>query len=215
MNPNESNHESNFTTLLAEISGLASNNRPNRTTLQRITHLIVERLDSSRVEIWVPLLGGRAAASRYATGQNVRAKAPFVVFSRRVVVRGSDYGWFSVDILNADLPPASTILTLETVVLLIGSLVEKVRLEEQREDLRVEIEDLRESLVRLKLVARAAGIIASLKGISQRDAERWIEAEALRTRRPPEEVADRLVLSQTSAIGRAPGREAPPLRKTA
>ena len=77
--------------LLVEISSLVSRKQPDPDTLQRFAHLIAGHLGSSRTEIRVPILGARGIAGPAEDG-----RSPFVVFSRRVAVRGVDYGEFSV-----------------------------------------------------------------------------------------------------------------------
>jgi len=84
----------------------------------------------------VPILGARGIAGPAEDG-----RSPFVVFSRRVAVRGVDYGEFSVYIFSPEYSPSSTILTLETAAQLIGSLAERVRLLERREELAAELEE--------------------------------------------------------------------------
>jgi hypothetical protein len=205
--------EFHLTRLLVEISSLVSRKRPDPDTLQRFAHLITSHFGSSRAEIRVPILGGRGIAGPAEDG-----RAPFVVFSRRIAVRGVSYGEFSVYIPSPAYSPASTILTLETAAQLIGSLAERVRLLERREELAAELEATRETVVRSKLLSRAAGIVAALKSITAAEAERWLAAEAARAQRPVEELADRIIITRSIAAGRAsrvPGLPLPLLRKTA
>lgn len=205
--------EVRLTRLLVEISSLVSRQQPDPGTLQRFAHLIAGHFGSGRAEIRVPILGGRGIAGPAEDG-----RAPFVVFSRRIAVRGVDYGEFSVYILSPEYSPSSTILTLETAAQLIGLLAERVRLQAQREELASELEETRDAVVRSKLMSRAVGIVAALNKIAPAEAERWLEGEAARSQRPVEEVADRVILTRTTASGRAPrvpGLPLPLLRKTA
>lgn len=205
--------EFHLTRLLVEISSLVSRKQPDPDTLQRFAHLIAGHLGSSRTEIRVPILGARGIAGPAEDG-----RSPFVVFSRRVAVRGVDYGEFSVYIFSPEYSPSSTILTLETAAQLIGSLAERVRLLERREELAAELEETRETVVRSKLLSRAVGIVAAIKKIAPAEAERWLAEEAARAQRPVEELADRIIITRSIAAGRAsrvPGLPLPLLRKTA
>ena len=205
--------EIHLTRLLVEISSLLARQKSGSGTLQQFAHLIAGHLGSSRAEIRVPILGGRGIAGSVEDG-----RAPFVVFTRRIAVRGVDYGEFSVCILSPEYSPSSTILTLETAAQLIGLLAERVHLQERREELASELEETRDAVLRSKLLSRAAGIVAALKSIAAAEAERWLEEEAARSQRPVEEVADRVILTRTAASAhapRVPGLPLPLLRKTA
>ena len=161
---------------------------------------IAERLAAhfrgSRVEIALRTRAGKVIASESVEPLTTEV-SPFVVFDRPVSIRGRHYGQLRVELADPATPPAATIQALETVAQLLGLFAERLSLLEEHQRLGQHTEDLSTSLYRDKIIARARGIVAAERGISLREAERWLEQQARRARRPLLAFADRLILHQS------------------
>jgi response regulator NasT len=64
------------------------------------------------------------------------------------------------------------------------------------EELRREVEDLRDALETRKLVERAKGILMDTQGLTEAEAFRRIQQISMNTRRPMREVASAILLAQ-------------------
>ena len=209
------NPEAQLVQLLSTASTAVSGNNSVVEILKRIAQAVTERLKGSSVSITLRTRIGHAIAAGLHEGSEHTGAAPFVVFSRKVIVRGWEYGQVRVWLTDPSTPPVATLQTLETLTQLLGVLAERASLLEQQGQLRRQTELLRAKINEEKLMTRAAGIVAAVKLISQRQAERWIESEARHSGRSILVVADRIVLERTLQGLRTPLPLEPALGRTA
>ncbi len=179
------------TQLIAKLSAFTASSTPAQAVIERTAHLIRTILGAVRVSI--TLRAGRTvvSAESVATAQDPH---PGLLFSRPIRVRGNDYGILQADFDRPTVSPQQLMQTLETAGWLIGGLARRLSLEVERNQLEAGVQDLQAELNQRKTLARATGIVAELRGLTIADAQRWIEDEAVKTRRSAAELADRIVL---------------------
>ena len=196
--------------LVRSISSIAAQ-AEEEFALQRIAHELARHWPDSRVELAVLAGGGR----RTIESGDVRSGGPRVRFDRPLDARSRTYGHLLLERPQGEEPLSETQLALETVAQQLALLAERLHLRLVNEGLARQVRECRTLLLQDKLMARASGVVAAIRGISLNRAAQWIHAEAARTARAPLQVADRIVLNRQGRLTELIGRSRPALRKTA
>lgn len=207
--------ETNLTALVTSVSQLIHHNPLSADLLKRVADEISTRLSGSSVSISLQTRGGSTLSADSGENTRVAEGTPFQLYSRAVELRGAEYGLLRIRLVGLWAVPAPLALALETISHILAIGAEASSLLDVQDELRLERSALEDRLTELKLVARAGGIIARLKGISQSAAERWISEESLRSGRPQQAIADRIVLQHQSVGLRLPALRYRSLRRTA
>lgn len=130
-------------------------------------------------------------------------------FSRRIELRGEEFGRLELVRAEGD---AELDAALETVARLLGTLAELDGLKTRIERLEQEKRDFDWKLKNEKVIARATGIVARMRGTSMSAAAQWLKDESARHGVPAWQLSERVVEGEklTHRL-----KSPPPLRKTA
>ncbi|MDX2151307.1 MAG: ANTAR domain-containing protein [Bryobacteraceae bacterium] len=159
---------------------------------------LAESLRANRVDL---SLNGRHAAHE---SEPETLSAPRFLYSRPIAVRGVEYGRLEVELRGTPdgIRPDVVLLSLETAALILAGAAERHRLEADRAKRKAQLKHVTGEVENAKLLARATGIIADLRGVSMEAARHWLAAESARTRRSIAELADRIILYRQSGAPR-------------
>lgn len=138
---------------------------------------------------------------------------PDFVFANPLAVRGTDFGYLSVEFLQPGTATNLALAVLETLALQFALYAESQRLRQSRQRLQEQHAFLKDALATEKAVIRAAGILAQDRGISLASAEQWIRTEAAHRERTPLSLAEMVIdtlLPNVAELGRAASRPGRP-----
>jgi hypothetical protein len=203
------NEQLPYSQLIQQMSALAARVDSTNEFARTAVHYVADAFEVNRAALSLrPNANGPVIYQEAQSASFSKTKSkPRFLFSRTIAIRNVEYGRLEVESSHT---VKDAVIALETVARLIGLYAEERRLIEANAALSSELQELEHALMTAKIVARASGVVASLMGVSRATAERWIEDEAVRTRKSLAEISDRIVLNQ-----QAQRLAAPVLRRTA
>ena len=181
--------------LISEISSLTVSGKRTQVVVSETRAAIEKRLGAARVQV-VLQAGGRTAVSETPEDESKKKGAPSFLFSNTIRVRGSEYGWLQVDLEQPKDSAHLLLSTLETISRLLALRAERVSIHEENQRLHANAAAIRSAIAASKIVSRAAGVVAAIRHVPFEQALVWIQDEAVRSKRPVADIAERVLLYQ-------------------
>lgn len=190
--------------LISGISGLLSELQPTASTLQHYALVLAQSLGASKVELSLSLPQGQYLEGAFTSSA---ASIPFLSYSRPIRSQDATYGSMLVELVYPKLPASLMLNLLDAAFQYLTLFAEQQIAAEEHVRLLEEIAMLETTLTHRKRVTRAAGFIATTKGISETQARKLIHSQAIQTARNPVHVANDII---NRHVGWVPSRKPVP-----
>jgi hypothetical protein len=183
-----------------QISSVAASGNKPQTIIQESRAALERHLRATRVQIQLRAASHQFISETYSSESAKRSASGFL-FSKALSVRGKEYGTLQVDLSRPENPLHELLETLETVCWLLAIFAERLSLTEEHARLKANAQALDAAIAASKIVSRAAGVVANLRGLPYDAALACLQAEAARTRRPIGMWQNASCYSRTARIG--------------
>lgn len=183
--------------LLTGTSGLLASVPPTDGTLQHYALILAQSLGASKVDITTESPSGRAFTGSFKTRSN---RAPFLTYSRPLKVQGVARGTLLVELVAPRHDPPTMLTLLDAAFQFLNLFMEHVVATEEHVQLLEQVSMLSTTILHHKRVDRAAGFLASAKGITETQARKHIHAQAVASGRTPIHVANEIISRYASWV---------------